>query len=220
MTLEKLPPIAQLTSLPTSTRAEILDVLFEPSPALHTLALPLTSPTDATAGATTSKPFDSYDDIIIAVGTQLNALADSTSASDREWLDTILSSHPRLGEKRVDSALSRAEQAAMNAASGSETSGKEKETEAEELRKLNAQYEQIFPGLRYVVFVAGRPRKVIFEDMRKRIARDDPEMERRDAIKVSVPAYTTVQTRFTTNSSRGNVRYCARSSEEAPLNTR
>lgn len=184
MPLSKLPPISDLSKLPTETRAEILDLLFEPSAPLHTLALPLTSPTDATAGATTSKPFESYDDLIIAVGTQLNALADSDSTSDREWLDAVLSSHPRLGEKKVESALSRAEQAAMNAASGASTSDKEDEAEAAELRKLNAQYEETFPGLRYVVFVAGRPRKVIFEDMRARIARGDPELERREAIKV------------------------------------
>lgn len=184
MPLEKLPLISDLSSLPTETRAEILDLLFEPSPALHTLSLPLTSPTDATAGATTSKPFESYDELIIAVGTQLNALADSSSTSDREWLDKILSSHPRLGEKKVDSALSRAEQAAMNAASGTSGSDKDKEAEAEELRELNAQYEEAFPGLRYVVFVAGRPRNVIFEDMRARIARGDPQLERREAIKV------------------------------------
>jgi len=183
MPLDQLPPISNLAYLSTETRAEILDLLFEPSPALHTLGLPLTSPSDATAGATTDKPFDSYDDLIIAVGTQLNALADSSSASDRQWLDAILSSHPRLGEKKVDSALSRAEQAAMNAASASSTD-KNKDAEAEELRKLNKDYEQAFPGLRYVVFVAGRPRQVIFEDMKARIARGDPEAERREAIKV------------------------------------
>jgi len=184
MSLDKLPPISNLPSLPTETRADILDLLFEPSPALHTLALPLTSPSDATVGEVTDKPFDSYDDLIIAVGTQLNALADSTSTSDRKWLDSILSSHPRLGENKVDSALSRAEQAAMNAASTSSSSDKEKEVEADELRRLNKEYEETFPGLRYVVFVAGRPRKVIFEDMKARIARGDPEAERREAIKV------------------------------------
>jgi len=180
---EKLPPISTLLSLPSQTRSQILDLLFEPCPALHTLALPLTSPTSAITGSSTTEPFTSYDDLIIAVGTSLNVLADSTSSSDRQWLDTILAAHPRLGEKRVDSALSRAEQAAMAAASASQDSTSKAETE--ELAKLNDEYEAAFPGLRYVVFVAGRPRGVIMEDMRTRIRRRDGEMERREAIKVS-----------------------------------
>lgn len=119
----------------------------------------------------------------MAVGTSLNALAESTSSSDRQWLDSILAAHPRLGEKKVDSALSRAEQAAMAAASASQD-GVSK-AEAEELARLNNEYEATFPGLRYVVFVAGRPRGVIMEDMRARIRRGDGEIERTDAIKVS-----------------------------------
>ena len=184
---EKLPPISTLLSLPAQTRAQILDLLFEPCPALHTLALPLTSPTSATVGSSTTEPFASYDDLIIAVGTSLNALVESTSSSDRQWLDTILAAHPRLGEKKVDSALSSAEQAAMAAASASQesTSKADAEEEAEELARLNDEYEAAFPGLRYVVFVAGRPRGVITEDMRARIRRGDGEMERREAIKVS-----------------------------------
>ena len=182
---EKLPPIDTVLSLPFQTRAQILDLLFEPCPALHTLALPLTSSTDATVGSSTTEPFASYDDLIIAVGTSLNALVESTSSSDRQWLDTILAAHPRLGEKKVDSSLSSAEQAAMAAASASQESTSK--AEAEELARLNDEYEAAFPGLRYVVFVAGRPRGVIMEDMRTRIRRGDGEMERREAIKVSGP---------------------------------
>jgi 2-oxo-4-hydroxy-4-carboxy--5-ureidoimidazoline (OHCU) decarboxylase len=180
---EKLPPISSLPSLPYQTRAQILDLLFEPCHALHTLALPLTSPTSATTGSSTTEPFTSYDDLIIAVGTSLNALTDSTSSSDRQWLDTILAAHPKLGEKKVDSVLSRAEQAAMAAASASQDDTSK--AEAEELARLNDEYETAFPGLRYVVFVAGRPRGVILEDMKTRIRRGDGDMERRDAIKVS-----------------------------------
>jgi hypothetical protein len=80
------------------------------------------------------------------------------------------------------------------------------------LRKLNAEYEEKFPGLRYVyvspsslplsslsflprqkellttvcsVFVNGRTRPVVMENMRSRIARGDVEEERREAIQVS-----------------------------------
>src|SRR5262245_36870842 len=104
--LDKLPPIADLSSLPTTTRAQVLDLLFEPSPGLHTLSLPLTAP-----GSVHS--FASYDDLIVAVGVQLTDLAESPSASDADWLVGILGAHPRLGEKKVDSKLSRLEQAAM-----------------------------------------------------------------------------------------------------------
>jgi len=37
--------------------------------------------------------------------------------------------------------------------------------------------------LRYVVFVNGRPRPVIFEDIRERIARGDIQAERLEGIK-------------------------------------
>jgi 2-oxo-4-hydroxy-4-carboxy--5-ureidoimidazoline (OHCU) decarboxylase len=175
-----LPPISYLPSLPTTSRTKILDLLFEPSTALHTLSLPLTTPDSPTA-----RDFESYDDLIIAIGLQLTELAESTSTSDTEWLDKILGAHPRLGEKKVDSALSRGEQAAMNKASGGEGRSREDvEKEQEILRALNEKYESKFPGLRYVVFVNGRSRPVIFEDMRRRIERGDIGEERKEAIKV------------------------------------
>lgn len=68
-------------------------------------------------------------------------LSESLSTSDTDWLDKILGAHPRLGEKKVDSAQSRAEQAQLN------TGGQE---EATKLRELNEKYEETFPGLRYV----------------------------------------------------------------------
>jgi 2-oxo-4-hydroxy-4-carboxy--5-ureidoimidazoline (OHCU) decarboxylase len=54
------------------------------------------------------------------------------------------------------------------------------------LAKLNGEYEDKFPGLRYVVFVNGRPRPVIMENMRARIARGDIKAERAEAIQVCV----------------------------------
>jgi len=91
-------------------------------------------------------------------------------------LEEILDSHPRLGAKKVESAQSQAEQAQLQ---GGE------EGEAEKLAQLNAEYEAAFPGLRYVVFVDGRGRDVIMEDMRQRISGGDLEAERRAAIRVS-----------------------------------
>jgi len=195
-TLSTLPPIQ---SLPLTHHTALLDTLFERSQPLHTLSLPLLS--------TPTFKFDSYDALIRAVEGQLKSLHQSPSTSDTEWLDSILRAHPRIGEKRVDSALSRREQAAMMSASASATNSnkdastaaqggeshadadadaqRETEEQAEELRRLNAAYEERFPGLIYMVFVDGRSRGVIMEDMRRRITRGDVVAEREECIKVS-----------------------------------
>lgn len=162
-----LPPVSSLTTAPTGDRTYVLDLLFEPSQPLHNLALPLLNGTE----------FASYDDLIVAVGVQLTELAESSSTSDTAWLEQILGAHPRLGEKKVESAQSRAEQANLNKA------GPEAEAEAAELKKLNEEYEKTFPGLRYVVFVNGRSRPDIFNNMRERIGRGDIKAERNEAIK-------------------------------------
>ncbi|ATZ52310.1 hypothetical protein BCIN_08g00650 [Botrytis cinerea B05.10] len=161
--MTSIPPIAGIPSLSTVERSSVLDALFEPCAALHTLSLDLLHTTT----------FESYSDLIASVGTQLVDLSESTLPSDREWLDKILGSHPRLGEKKVDSVQSKAEQAQLNTGPTEE---------AEKLKALNEEYEKTFPGLRYVVFVNGRSRPVIFEDMRRRISRGDIGLERKEAI--------------------------------------
>ena len=161
----RLPPIENVSGLSTLDRAAILDRLFEPSTQLHTLCMQLLH----------EKTFPSYDDLIAAIGVLLTDLSDSASTSDTEWLQSILGSHPRLGAKKVDSEQSQAEQAQLQG------SGEE----AEKLRSLNEEYERAFPGLRYVVFVQGRGRDIIMEDMRKRIAGSDLKSEQEAAIRVS-----------------------------------
>ncbi|KAK1824698.1 hypothetical protein LTR12_000755 [Friedmanniomyces endolithicus] len=166
-----MPTLPPITSLPTSSpsqRAQILDLLFEPSTQLHTLSLPLLH----------STPFPSYDALIAAIGEQLSALADSSSTSDTQSLEGILCSHPRLGAKGVESAQSRGEQAGLGLGLGLQG-----EREGEELRELNQAYEARFPGLRYVVFVDGRTRGVIMSDMRRRIEEGDVRGEPRAAIR-------------------------------------
>ncbi|KIV87531.1 hypothetical protein PV11_03070 [Exophiala sideris] len=159
-----LPPISTLPSLDTEERAKVLDLLFEPCQQLHTLSVSLLR----------EKTFSSYDELIDAVGKQLFDLYESNLESDTKWLDAILSAHPRLGEKKVDSEQSRNEQAQLNQG-GSE--------EAQLLADMNRKYEETFPGLRYVVFVNGRSRPVIMADMQKRIDRSDISQEKQDAIK-------------------------------------
>ena len=109
----------------------MLDTLFEACTQLHTLSV-------ETLGET---KFDSYSALIEAVGRQLQSLYESKLESDQKWLHDILAAHPRLGEKKVDSAQSRSEQAQLNQGDSSE---------GEKLVKLNQEYEEKFPGLRYV----------------------------------------------------------------------
>lgn len=181
MSAFQLPPIAGVPTLSTIERAAVLDALFEPCTALHTLSVDLLH----------TETFPSYYDLIASVGVQLTDLSESPSTSDTEWLDKILGAHPRLGEKKVESAQSQAEQAQLNIGG---------EEEATKLRNLNEEYEKTFPGLKYVyvrtfkilhslivnsVFVNGRSRPVIMENMRQRIDRGDIKLERAEAIKVS-----------------------------------
>ncbi|KAK4554282.1 hypothetical protein LTR86_008490 [Recurvomyces mirabilis] len=161
--LSRLPSIDSVPSLSTEERAQILDLLFEPSTQLHTLSVPLLH----------EKTFSSYNDLIAAVGMQLTELSESASSSDTKWLEDILGSHPRLGAKKVESAQSQAEQAQLRGSAA----------EAEQLLHLNQEYEAKYPGLRYVVFVNGRSRPVIMDDMRQRIASSDLQAERAAAIR-------------------------------------
>ena len=131
MSSYNLPPIASIPALSTIERATILNQLFEPCTALHTLSLDLLH----------SETFPSYNDLIASVGVQLTDLLESPSISNTDWLDNILGSHPRLGERKVESAQSQAEQAQLNSGG---------EEEAVKLRALNEEYEKTFPGLRYV----------------------------------------------------------------------
>ncbi|KIW64264.1 hypothetical protein PV04_09211 [Phialophora macrospora] len=162
-----LPPISTLPSLDTEERARVLDLLFEPCTQLHTLSVSLLH----------EQNFSSYSDLIDAVGNQLQELHQSTLESDHKWLEAILSAHPRLGGKKVDSEQSRKEQAQLNQGGADQ---------AERLAELNRAYEDKFPGLRYVVFVNGRSRPVIMEDMEKRINRGDIQLEKQEAIQAMV----------------------------------
>lgn len=158
-----LPLVSDLPSLPASSLTAVLDLLFEPSPPLHTLSTPLLQ----------STTFSSYPALIVAIQTQLTTLASSTSPDAMTTLSEILCAHPRLGEKKVDSEQSRAEQAQLN---------KGGQEEAEALAKLNQEYEEVFPGLRYVVFVNGRSRPEVMSNIRSRISRNDIAAERAEAI--------------------------------------
>jgi len=160
MPLPSLPNAESLRTLRAEDQRAVLDALFEPSQAIHSLFIPTLE----------SMTFASYDALIDQChGQMVRLLADP---SPDHSLHSILSSHPRLGAKKVDSAQSSAEQAQLNSGG-----------DGAELAELNAQYEERFPGLRYVVFVNGRGRPEIMDDMRKRIERGDFSMEEREGVK-------------------------------------
>ena len=172
-----LPPIHELAILPDADITVVLDLLFEPSVVLHNLALPTIR----------AAPFDSYPALINALRGEFLSIAAASAADDsdsgpdaRQPLYDILGSHPRLGEpkKEVLSAQSAAEQRQLQGGGGDE---------ARRLAALNKEYEERFPGLRYVVFVNGRSRDVIMEDMRRRIDRGDIRAEEHEAIQVRRP---------------------------------
>lgn len=154
-----LPPVTVLPKLNEADRAEILAKLFEPCPVLVDLIHD-----DVTT------PALSYKEIIERVRRRLHSLLEQ-NGSDKTASD-IIAAHPRLGAKKVESTASQAEQASLKAAS---------EEEGRMLEELNHNYEKKFPGLRYVVFVAGRPRSVIMSDMKKRMEEGDIGKERRRA---------------------------------------
>lgn len=167
-----LPSISSLHGADDKTIESVLDLLFEPSADLHALTI---------AAIRDGPPFTSYSTLIEYVGTLMSRLTQSPKPPNAQaMLHGILGSHPRLGEKKVDSAQSRAEQAHLNTSGASQ----EKEEEAAKLKMLNDEYETRYPGLRYVVFVNGRSRIVVMQNMRERIDRGDIQLEEKEAIQV------------------------------------
>ncbi|KAL5002173.1 Oxo-4-hydroxy-4-carboxy-5-ureidoimidazoline decarboxylase [Aspergillus recurvatus] len=161
--MPSLPAPSSLRELPQGEQFQVLDTLFESSPELHTLIAPVLA----------NQTFSSYASLIDAVGGRMSALSAANSPTDRDILVGILGSHPRLGRPKTAatdhlSELSKREQANLNTGA---------EEQAEKLRLLNAEYEEKFPGLRFVTFVNGRSRDVIMEEMCARIDRGDTERE-------------------------------------------
>lgn len=115
----------------------MLGLLFEPSDPLINVLYPVTS---------RRTPYPDYTAMVEAARANLLALAAQAETQDkeREALEKIATSHPRLGEQKVESELSRLEQSRMNAAGGQDG-----EDVAAELARLNEEYESVFPGLRF-----------------------------------------------------------------------
>lgn len=167
MLVSKLPPILDFHTCTDLVQTDVLDTLFEPSPAIHATLLPVIRTAE----------YSSWPDLIDACQIRLLSLATSTPTSSPDpTLLSVLGSHPRLGEKKIESAHSAAEQANIQKGAS--------DAQEAELARLNREYEEAFPGLRYVVFVNGRGRPEIMDDMRTRIARADYTKEVDAALQV------------------------------------
>ncbi|GMM30608.1 hypothetical protein DAMA08_033530 [Martiniozyma asiatica (nom. inval.)] len=108
-----------------------------------------------------------------------NTPREKIEPGERSLLCDIVAAHPRLGVPKNITGESLSEHS--NSEQQSLQGGDPKL--AEKLLKLNYQYEEQFPGLRFVVFVNGRSREIIMEIMRERIARNNWILEVHDAIK-------------------------------------
>ncbi|KAH8696199.1 Oxo-4-hydroxy-4-carboxy-5-ureidoimidazoline decarboxylase [Talaromyces proteolyticus] len=175
MSTPTIPPITSLSTLPADAQLRALDTLFEPSPELHALVQPILS----------KQTFPTYDALIDEIQTQLSTLSAKrdNALAEKETLYAILGSHPRLGipspaAQAHLSELSRREQANLNSHDDSSNSAEL----AARLDALNREYEEMYPGLRYVTFVNGRGRDVIMVDMRSRIDRANLALEVQDNI--------------------------------------
>ncbi|EIN11544.1 hypothetical protein PUNSTDRAFT_98678 [Punctularia strigosozonata HHB-11173 SS5] len=140
-----LPLIADLLSNPTNNApalAQTLAILFEPTPVLYSHLLPqLVTYLNAFRITTYSELIDASVSIIQSWDCGLQA--------------QFIAGHPRIGEVGGLSKLSAAEQA-TKATSPAVLA---------RLAHLNACYEHVYPGLRYITFVNGRTRAEVLEEM-------------------------------------------------------
>ncbi|GEQ72298.1 hypothetical protein JCM33374_g5985 [Metschnikowia sp. JCM 33374] len=159
-----LPPSLQLHELSHQNKVEVLDHLFEPC---STLARLLTE-------SVMTRPYANYKDFIESARQflldYLNAQEQKVEVSPD--ISSIISAHPRLGPSKDKLSTHSASEQKSLAGSAQE---------AEKLAHLNETYEKTFPGLRYVVFVNGRTRDSIMENMQARISRGDIRLERKEA---------------------------------------
>lgn len=174
MTYE-LPPADKLSTLPRTDVIEALGHLFEPCPVLTDFLI--------SKVINGNHAFANYKDTVEACRSELLQyleLAHTTAKGLGTPIDPdiskIIAAHPRLGRSatkpEVLSTHSSAEQKSLQSGSADE---------AKKLLELNEQYEATFPGLRYVVFVNGRPRQEIMENMAERIKNSNIEKERETA---------------------------------------
>jgi 2-oxo-4-hydroxy-4-carboxy--5-ureidoimidazoline (OHCU) decarboxylase len=150
--MSNLPNLATLCGrdegIDPSLLAETLSLLFESSPILHSLLVPQLA--SYLKGVPPPKTYSHLIDIALVV-------IRSWGTRDRA---TFIAGHPRIGETKNLSTMSAKEQGQ----SGAVIQPTPPDVLAR-LAHLNTCYEKRYPGLRYIIFVNGRSRKEVAEEM-------------------------------------------------------
>ncbi|KAI5959489.1 uncharacterized protein KGF55_005317 [Candida pseudojiufengensis] len=164
----QLPTIEEFKSQSAQQQKLVYDHLFEPCDSvtwfIDTYVI--------------KENFKTYPEFIELVRTRLLQTLNQTtffkSRNSKECntlIENIISAHPRLGAPK-----------GTKLSEHSTNEQKKLEGIQSRLKELNEQYESTFPGLRYVVFVNGRSRDEIIKNMEDRIARNNIELEKIDAL--------------------------------------
>lgn len=175
-----IPPSTKLSSLPYEKVSSVLGLLFEPTDSLNKLIYTTIIQPSSSSSNSNSNSLDSYPTLIEKVRTLLLTSINPSDDSQKDLVSEIIAAHPRLGSKKVDSEQSKKEQASLQSGSQQQLQLQQK------LNELNQVYEKTFPGLRFVVFVNGRPLPEILKIMEKRIERNDYNLEVKEAFNVSL----------------------------------
>lgn len=162
--MQTIPSTNWLSSYTFEKKSELLSHLFEPCPTLADLLI----------SNVMNRDYTNYTEFIESCRNFLNQFLQEEERKETSLakVEKIIAAHPRLGPSK--DSLSSHSSEEQKSLSGSRE-------EAQKLADLNEIYESTFPGLRYVVFVAGRSRETIMENMRERIARGDIKKERFEA---------------------------------------
>lgn len=174
----ELPPINLILSLPDAKKVQVLDNLFEPCSTLSNFII-------THIFKERKEPFQSYKDLVESIRNELLGFLkseESKSLLDPNYsvntdISKIIAAHPRLGPAKKSNETTKLSDHSSN----EQKSLSGTKEESEKLIQLNDSYESTFPGLRYVVFVNGRSRQTIMENMTKRIERCDIKLEREEA---------------------------------------
>lgn len=167
MSNESLPPFRTLQTWDYADQCTVFTHLFEHCSTLNEILSKILI--DKTNNCS------EYEQWIEVVRTTLLDIVQNDPQDPR--LASIIAAHPRLGEKKTNLSIhSLKEQKSLSSGGG------DSPEVLEQLRTLNEEYEAAFPGLRYVVFVNGRRRDIIMDNMRQRIARGDFTCEEIEAL--------------------------------------
>ncbi|SJM86089.1 uncharacterized protein ZBIST_2653 [Zygosaccharomyces bailii] len=147
---------------------EVMDDLFEPSEGLQVLTL---KNNEFMSEAGSLKSYSEFIELVRSTLLQTSVRAEREGEQELNLLVDVVGAHPRLGEPKLK--LSRYSQAEQQNLQQSHDPPYIKER----LAQLNAEYERLYPQLKFVVFVNGRTRPEIIKVMESRISSKRPWFE-------------------------------------------